>query len=159
MIPLSEAKEKVMDAHYFKNLEIFEILENGSEYIFIINGVAENGKILIPQPFVRLLDKETGEIKQLIYTKDYDFINTHYVTYQRKITMQESVYYVELCYSNYYIGSMYESENFHKFVLRHKVLDVKTIVIIERSTRKIVEDIKGLLDNEKFVEVEKNAEN
>lgn len=159
MIPLSEAKEKVMDAHYFKNLEIFEILENGSEYIFIINGIADNGKILIPQPFVRLMDKETGEIKPLIYTKDFDFINTHYVTYQRKITLQESIYYIKLCFSNYYISSMYESDNFHKFVLRHNVLDIKTVVIIERSTRKIVEDIKGLLDNEKFVEVEKNAEN
>ena len=155
MIPLSEAKEKVMEAHYFKNLEIFEILENGSEYIFIINGVADNGKILIPQPFVRLMNKETGEIKPLIYTKDFDFINTHYISYQRKITMQESIYYVDLCYSNYYISSMYESNNFHKFVLRHKVLDIKTVVIIERTTRKIVEDINGLLENENFVEIKK----
>ena len=159
MIPLSEAKEKVMDAHYFKNLEIFEILENGSDYIFIINGVADSGKVLIPQPFVRLLDKETGEIKPLIYTKDFDFISTHYVTYRRKMTLKESIYYIGLCFSHYNISSVYESENYHKFVLRHQVLDIKTIVLLDRNTRKIVEDTKDLLKDEKFIEVEKNAEN
>lgn len=151
MIPLSEAKEKVMEAHYFKDLEIFEILENGSEYIFIINGISDKGKILIPQPFVRLMDKESGEIKPLIYTKDYDFICTHYTTYNRKTPFIESKYNIENWFDNYVISSAYESENFHKFVLRHKVLDIKTIVLIDRSSSKIVEETKGLLDYEKFV--------
>ncbi len=155
MIPLKEAKEKVMDAHYFRNLEIFEILENGSEYIFIINGVAENGKLLIPQPFVRLLDKETGEIKPLIYTKDFDFINTHYTTFKRKATLIESIYFINLCFSNYNISSIYESENYHKFVLRHKVIDIKTIILIDRTSKKIVEETKSITENEKFIE--KNA--
>ena len=159
MIPLSEAKERVMDAHYFKNLEIFEILENGSNYIFIINGVSDTGKVLIPQPFVRLLDKETVEIKPLIYTKDFDFISTHHTTFRRKITLKEAIYYIVLCYSHYNISSMYESENYYKFVLRHQVLDIKTIVILDKYTRKIVEDSKDLLKNETFVEIEKNAEN
>lgn len=80
MISLSVAKQTVMDQPYFKKLEIFEILENGSEWIFIINGINDKGTLLMPQPFVRLVNKENGEIKTLNYNDDFSFISLNSIS-------------------------------------------------------------------------------
>lgn len=139
MISLSVAKQTVMDQPYFKKLEIFEILENGSEWIFIINGINDKGTLLMPQPFVRLVNKENGEIKTLNYNDDFDFINTHYVSYTRKKTLLESKYYIIKCFDNFEILNIYESEDYHKFILKHKILDIKTTLLIDRVTSKLTE--------------------
>ena len=64
MISLREAKELVMDTPYFKRLEIFEIKESKEAWIFIINGIDNEGALLTKSSFIRLIDKKNGEIKQ-----------------------------------------------------------------------------------------------
>ena len=153
MISLREAKELVMDQSYFKKLEIFEILENKEEWIFIINGISDNGAILLPQPFVRLVKKENGEIRPLILIEDKDFIESHKPIYFRSQTYIESKRYIDLCFDNFVIITSYESEKYHKFVLKHNLLDSRNTILIDRITGKIINDKNIDLTQEKFIQI------
>lgn len=151
MISLREAKILVMDAHYLKHLEIFHILENKDSWIFIINGINEVGKIILPQPFVRLVKKENGEITPLVLERDKKLISSFKTIYDRKQTLLESTYLIESCYNKYIILQVYESENYHKFILKQTVFNVRSTVILDRTTSKAIDEKKVDLSNEIFI--------
>ncbi|MBP5444877.1 MAG: hypothetical protein J6Y28_01780 [Acholeplasmatales bacterium] len=154
MVSLREAKELVMDNPNFKKLEIFSILESKESWIFVINGIDSEGNRLMPTPFLRLVVKESGEIKQLSLSADIELINKHKTIYSRKQTYIESKLYVTKCYEKYNISSSYESENYHKFIIRHSILNIRLTIIIDRLTYRTV-DIKSIdSSKEEFTKVE-----
>ena len=147
MITLENAKNTVMKEKYIKDidnseLEIFSISENNSEWIFVINGIDKNGDLFMQQPFVRMVNKNSGAISKLTLSHDEDFIKTHTSIYKRKMSLKEAKKRISDWYSDYKIISIYESINYFKFVIKFEFFKLDKLVFLNRDNYKLLEVTK-----------------
>lgn len=138
MITLNEAINTIKNEKKYKKFfdegkyEIFCILENNNEWIFVINGIDYKGERLLLQPIVRMVSKITGELSMLSYALDEDFINSHTKIFSRQKTYKESKFFIEDYFKKYEIKESYESNNHHLFIIKEKTFNLITTVLIDR---------------------------
>jgi len=157
MYDLEYAKNIIMnDKKFFRGLEIFSIRESKNEWFFVINGVKDDGDIIMIQPYERAFNKSTGEVRDVFSQKEDKTINLYPQIYCRQSTYKESHKIIVDCYKEYIITSSYESTNYHMFNILCKPFKLSKTLLIHRFSGKIIElndENKNTIENEKFIKL------